>query len=370
MINTHTTVGKVAALAMLPSLTLGIFAVPALAYEMGPAAGITTVITTANVNSAVVSNSIKVKADTGDNTSNGGSGAAGGNTGSSGSHAGDGGLGGNGGSAAAEEGYAEGGAGGFGAAGGNTGSTGAAGAGGDGAEGGSIDSGNATAGAVISNTVNFNVTEVELPADCDCAQYNEYYEAADSYYETHQSEARTSENRGHRRGASSESEAADASEVGETHWEVYSKEFVPVTTVITTINANEALVANEGEVKADTGDNTTDGGDGAEGGTSGDSGSYAGDGGTGGTGGDATVEDNDPRVFGHRRGDRDDNEGTAIGGAAADGATGGDTGDTGAAGNGGTGGTGGVVVTGHANSALGLENFVNINNLKVTRIVR
>jgi hypothetical protein len=396
MVHTHTVLGKVTALAMLPSLTLGIFAAPALAFES--ADGVTTAVTTTNINVGKVTNTIKVKADTGDNTSNGGNGGQGGTSGNSGSGAGQGGAGGaggEGGDAEAEDGYAEGGRGGAGSTGGtggSTGDTGVAGHGGNGGASGRIDTGNATAGATIYNAVNVNTTEIELPEDCGCEQYNEYYEAADSYYEqyrhemheaTSEEEGRDNRDRHHGDRESSETEfsEADASEMGEAHWEVYSKEFVPVTTLITTTNMNVGEAETDGTVEAETGDNDSTGGTAGQGGNSGSTGSGAGQGGAGGEGGEggsALVGDDnemDLRVYGHDRrdhGDRDD-EGTAVGGAGAEGSAGGNGGDTGTTGNAGNGGNGaesGVVWTGQANAKLELDNYVNVDNLKITRVVR
>ena len=379
--NTAKTVaGKVAALAMLPSLSLGLFAAPALAFNDG---GNTTRVHVGNYNTATVVNAIKVSSNSGRNTANGGDAAAGGNSGVSGSRAGNGGEGGdagNGGKAEVEgghgDGYAEGGDGGYGApggAGGSTGNTGRGGAGGDGGEGGYISTGDASAALVVSNDVNTNKTDVEV-SDCGCDQYNTYYEAADTYYKQSRSHDRDWYQEG-RRGASGGSKSGDKQTVKEDHWMVESTEYVPVTTVVGVHNLNDATVANLGAASANSGGNTANGGDGSKGGKSGNSGSdagYGGEGGAAGNGGNAEVESKYGHTYKHYvKGHHDHGtKGEAIGGDAADGgagAEGGSTGNTGAAGNGGNGALGGVIVTGRADTAAAV---LTVSNRNVTRIVR
>lgn len=387
MVTTKTVVAKASALAIIPSLTLGLFAVPALAF--GGPSGVTTLVDVANVNTAVVVNAVKVKADTGSNVADGGNGAQGGKSGTSGSNAGDGGdggEGGNGGDADANGGntYAAGGNGGFGfdgGKGGDTGNTGKGGNGGNGGEGGDILTGNAAAAAYISNEVNTNKTNVTVE-DCGCEQYNEKYEAANSFYEAWEKENKNDDrrksrgnSRAHKGQGGSEEESYEA---GASSWEKYSKTFVPVTTAIRVVNANDAAVANGVEVEAETGDNAADGGNGGKGGASGNSGSNAGDGGNGGQGGnggdaDAENKSTDSKYgkysFG-KKGGSSTGPAAAEGGDAGDGgfgATGGDTGDTGKAGNGGDGARGGVIVTGSADALAAVVNVVNRNVTRITR---
>jgi hypothetical protein len=157
---------------------------------------------------------------------------------------------------------------------------------------------------------------------------------------------------------------------------LYSKTYVPVTTVVTTANENNAVVLTGGDVAALTGDNTADGSDGGKGGNSGTSGSGAGNGGNGASGDDGGSATATTDYHGyvqdryHKHQQDDTQSGPAIagdGGTGGDGATGGSTGNTGKAGNGATGGDGGVIVTGRADTAAGI---VNVVNRSVTRIER
>jgi len=401
MVTTNTILGKAAALAVLPSLTLGLFATPALAGEIMPMpmmmSGVTTVVDVDNDNNALVVNAFEVVSNTGGNTVAGGNGGAGGNSGNANGDAGDGGEGGEGGDggdadADAEgdgynEAYAEAGdgaTGGNGADGGDTGSTGNGGAGGAGAIGGEIITGDATASVAIANEVNTNDTEVVVEEDCGCEQYNEYYESADEYYESWRKAVEDDVRESHsRRGHQYESNYGEQEEAqsGESHWDIYVKTFVPVTTLVSVDNNNNAAVMNMGRVAANTGDNLADGGNGARGGNSGDANGSAGDGGDGGEGGDGGDADADAGDDGkdgrdgrHGRHHHDSKDGTslatALGGDGAeggDGAAGGNNGDTGDAGDGADGGAGGVIVTGQADTLAAVVNVVNRN---VTRISR
>src|SRR3989344_5165811 len=107
------------------------FASPALAH--GGHYGSSDDITVTNHNSASVRNTVNVSASTGGNDANGGTGSAAGNGGDV-NHSDDNNTGGNGGN------------------------------GGNGGEGGVIYTGNAYAGSLINNDVNYNETNV----DCDC----------------------------------------------------------------------------------------------------------------------------------------------------------------------------------------------------------
>ncbi len=374
MITANTLVNKTAVVAMLPALAMGLFATPAMAMQDGPIImppfyedeGVTTIVNVTNVNSAAVVNAFDVSANTGDNVANGGDGDDGGNSGDSGEFAGNGGDagdGGDGGDATSRRGgnYSEGGAGaegGNGGVGGNTGATGDAGDGGNGGNGGQIVTGDATASVAISNDVNTNDTDISVEYDCaECAAYDEYYAEADTYYETHhdsQNDVYDEECCGVHEDNSSESDSTE----GGSHWEVYTKSFVPVTTVLNVTNLNDATVMNAGSIEAETGDNIANGGDGEDGGNSGDSGDEAGNGGDGADGGNG----GDANAAGC--------SGTAVAGdgeTGGNGARGGNTGATGDAGNGGNGGNGGVIVTGKADV---LAAVVNVVNRSVTRIVR
>ncbi len=410
---TKSFIGRTAVLALLPTLALGLFMAPAMASADGNRGGsrdgITTEVEVTNVNNAAVVNAFSVRSDTGGNTANGGDGGESGDTGDSGDGAGSGGSGGDGGdggNASARSGdlsYADSGAGargGTGGDGGNTGNTGASGDTGDGGDGGRITTGNAISTLTVQNDVNSNRTTVEISNDCDeCAPYNEYYMAADAYYQANHRSASSYEDLGGSgseaydgRGETSSSSYVDRGEsgassesgsmTGESSWVMYSKEYVPVRTEVEVENVNNGFVLNMGSVESETGDNAADGGDGGESGTTGDSGSGAGSGGSGGIGGDGgnaralTSDDDGGRdlCFDRRSGcgDDDDGDGMAIaiaddGGAGATGGEGGNTGNTGASGDTGTGGSGGVVVTGIADSLAGV---VNVTNRNVTRIVR
>lgn len=188
---------KGAALAMIPSLALGLFAVPAMAAN----SGVSTDINVANVNAANVSNTVMTVANTGGNRANGGNGGDGGasaNVGTVGGDSdkadveadgGDGGdadlvvrsrrgqaidpIGGDGGAAEAHAVSGD---------GGNATAKSEGGDGGNGGDGGLIQTGNAVVEVGIANEVNTNMTKVTVE-DCGCDQYNETYEKADSYYQ-------------------------------------------------------------------------------------------------------------------------------------------------------------------------------------------
>ena len=120
----------IASTMLMPLLSIGLYATPALAGHWN-----NNDITVTNVNSAYVKNNVEVSASTGSNDANGGSGSAAGNGGSV-NYSDDGNAGGNGGN------------------------------GGNGGDGGGILTGNAFAVSKIKNKVNTNVTSVD-PCDCD-----------------------------------------------------------------------------------------------------------------------------------------------------------------------------------------------------------
>lgn len=379
MTNKNSILGKVIALAILPALALGMFAAPAMAFAFGSFGGVMTVIDVANVNTAGVVNAISVKSDTGDNTANGGDGAEGGDSGDSGDNAGEGGEGGDGGEADAnggDEAYAESGFGGDGGYGGNTGNTGNTGAGGDGGLGGQIATGDAFASVAIGNDINSNDTMITIDDNCECDRYNEYYEAADKYFERNREswslETSEGDNNDWFRNWNNDDESQYSEEsssdslVKDSHWEVYTKTYVPVTTIVGVDNINSGFVVNTGDVEAETGGNTANGGDGDEAGDSGDSGDDAGVGGEAGDGGEAEADASSNDHFAWWN-NNDDAEATAIAYDGGDGGDGGDTGTTGNTGAGGDGAEGGLIVTGQADS---LAAVVNVMNRNVTRIVR
>src|SRR3989344_783439 len=116
---------------LLPLLSVGLYATPALAWHWNNGNDITVT----NNNDAYVKNDVDVSASTGCNDANGGTGSAAGNGGDV-NHSDDNNTGGNGGN------------------------------GGNGGEGGVIYTGNAYAGSLINNDVNYNETNVDV--DCDC----------------------------------------------------------------------------------------------------------------------------------------------------------------------------------------------------------
>ena len=262
----------------------------------------------------------------------------------------------------AESGYgAEGGDGGMG---GDTGDTGVGGRGGNGGMGGHITTGNAYATALIDTDVNDNLTEVTLSPEE--AVFDEVFESADTYYERNLATwSQDSEEWFHDglltedSGSSYNEESTSDDLVDDSHWELYTKTYVPVETNVNVNNVNADTELNSGDVHAETGNNTTDGGDGEEGGDSGESGDSAGeggDGGEGGMGGDALADSwGEASAIAHD------------GGAGGVGAEGGDTGATGDAGDAGHGAEGGVIVTGLADS---YASVVRVANRNVTRIVR
>ncbi|KKS38153.1 MAG: hypothetical protein UU98_C0008G0013 [Parcubacteria group bacterium GW2011_GWD2_42_14] len=365
---TKKSLNKVAATALIPALALGIFTAPAMAFG-----AFTTNVDVDNTNDSYVENTFSVRANTGDNTANGGMGRMGGRSGNSGSNAGDGGEAGDGGdggdatagdgaAALAESGYgAQGGNGGMG---GNTGDTGNGGNGGNGGMGGSITTGDAFATVLIDSDINDNLTEVTITPESD--MYDEAFESADNYYERHLAEWSQESDEWatdglltDTSGSSFEEESSSDDLIDDNHWEMYTKTYVPVETNVDVNNDNSDEEYNSGEVEAETGNNTTNGGDGEEGGESGTSGEDAGDGGDGGEGGEGGDADADG--WGDAMATAHD------GGAGGDGAEGGDTGSTGDAGDAGHGAEGGVIVTGLADS---YASVVRVANRNVTRITR
>lgn len=284
----------------------------------------------------------------------------------------------------------EGGDGAMGGEGGNTGDTGNGGNGGAGGDGGSILTGDAYVEVNIANAVNTNDTDVEIE-DCGCDKYNEYFESADNYYEKYfNKEGRGDRGHGHKSWGDDDDDdhhgnggngGIESYESDESHWEKYSKKYVPVTTNVVVDNENNAAVSNGVSTGADTGNNVADGAKGGKGGTSGASGSFAGNGGEGGNGGAAGDGSNGGK--GGHGGDADvdgGNGGVAVGGDAGfggngdeggngghgdQGGNGGNTGATGDAGEGGEGGDGGVIVTGYADMRANIANVINSN---ITRI--
>lgn len=370
MTKKNTSLNKVAATALIPALALGIFTAPAMAFG-----AFTTNVDVENTNDSYVENTFSVRANTGDNTANGGKGRTGGKSGNSGSNAGDGGAGGDGGDGG--EAYSEGGAAyaqsgyganaGDGGAGGDTGDTGMGGNGGNGGAGGEISTGDAFATVLIDSNVNDNFTEVTIDDDCECDRYDEAFESADSYYQRNLAtwtqdadewfhDGLLSENSG----SSYDEESASDDLVEDSHWEMYTKTYVPVETNVNVRNDNIDTEYNSGEVEAETGNNTTNGGKGGKGGMSGTSGNNAGDGAEGGDGGDG----GDAASFAW---DGEDPAFAFDGGAGGDGAEGGNTGSTGDAGDAGHGAEGGVIVTGLADSYVSV---VRVANRNVTRITR
>jgi hypothetical protein len=344
---TNTLTSKVATLAMLPALTLGLFATPALAMGAD--------VTLINVDGGAG----------GDNDSSAGDGARGGDGGnarvdndSRGDNtalAGDGSRGGNG---------------------GDTGDTGNGGNAGSGARGGDITTGDAIATAIISNDTNTTDTRITVEDCNDCDRYNEFYLEADRYYQEWSQDWRHEESCSVRPMRHTEREGTSESYMEEDeHLMMYSKTAVPEMTIVNVQNDNEALVLNLGRVEANSGENAALGGEGGTGGAGGDNDSTAGDGARGGDGGRAVVEDGGmkdifvpvqswhyPRHH-HHYGSDDVAEG-------GDGARGGDGGNTGSAGTGGAGGNGaegGSIDTGEADA---LAQVVNVTNRSVTRVTR
>jgi len=366
----NTFTGKLATSMLLPALALGIFTAPAAAFAMPQHnEGVTTDIDVVNTNSAMVINAFNVEANTGDNRAEGGNGGDAGDTGDSGSGAGDGGNAVASGSDDSNDRYTrdyrnnDSDSAATAGNGGDTGNTGSSGNGGTGGDGGLIATGNAYTTLTIGNDINSNDTTVLVNNDCGCAQYDESFMYADSYYERNRESTESDSNdrsqtfRDDRHDDGSESSQSDQV-IEEGHWVMYTKEFVPVTTRVDVENQNEAMVMNLGSVEANTGDNDVDGGNAGDAGDTGDSGSGAGDGGS-----ILASSDSEDHHFTRDYSDRssESRDGTATAG------DGGDTGTSGSSGDGGTGGDGGVIVTGLADSFAAV---VNVTNRNVTRVVR
>lgn len=365
-------------MAIIPSLTLGLFAVPALAGNTG----VDTDINVTNVNAAHVSNTVMTVANTGGNRANGGNGGNGGASANIGTVGGDSDEaeadadGGNGGDADlvvnSRRGQASdpvGGDGGAAEAGAESGDGGNAtaksegGNGGNGGNGGRIETGNAVVEVGIANEVNTNNTKVVVE-DCGCDQYNETYEKADSYYEEWSKETENDrKDRGHHYNKGGDKETDEYYEESDKHWEKYTKEYVPVSTEVNVAHMNLASVDNVVLTGVNTGLNVADGGNGGDGGASANLLTKAGDAdkadadAEGGNGGDAFSNANAYTAGG--------NGGYA--GAVAFSGNGGDATAESDGGDGGNGGNGGVIVTGYAST---LTPIVNVVNKNVTRIRR
>jgi len=221
---TKTLLGKVTALTVLPAMTLGLFAAPALAMGMP---GDLTLINVQNDNEALVINAFDVEANSGRNAV----------------------VGGDGGNARIEadpprrgdvEAY-----------------------GGDGARGGTILTGDAMATLLISNETNTADTRINIDDCGECDKYNEFYLSADRYYEEWSASERHMEECSfcpprHRELTESEESYEESS----GNLEVYAKMYVPEMTIVNVENDNEAAVINLGRVEANTGENAAVGGDG------------------------------------------------------------------------------------------------------------
>ncbi|MBP9750073.1 MAG: hypothetical protein KBD21_05085 [Candidatus Pacebacteria bacterium] len=260
MVTANTVLGKAAALAMLPALTLGLFAAPASAQV-----GVNTFVGVSNFSSANTTNMVGSVANSGGNMVVSTTASVGGNSGSSAAVAGpttaladsdadvDVDADGEEGEVEAEgEAYADGDAHATGSA---TSGTGNGGAGGTATNVTTLMTGNATSEVVIEGAQNSTEIDIAVADDCDCDRYNEYYESASQYYASNYLDEE------------SEYEAEDRGEVEEewskeegstekgSDWESYSKEYVPVSTMILVGNVELSDTVNIALSGADSGSN-------------------------------------------------------------------------------------------------------------------
>ncbi len=368
MVTANTVLGKAAALAMLPALTLGLFAAPASAQEP-----INTFVGVSNFSVSNTVNMVGSSANSGGNAVVSTSASVGGNSGSSAAIAGpttaladsdadvDVEAEGEEGEVEAEgEAYADGDADATGSA---TSATGNGGAGGSATNITTLMTGNATSEVVIEGAQNSTEIDIDAEDNCDCDRYNEYYESASMYYERHNLDEESEyEAEGDGEVEEEWSKEESSTEMG-GEWESYSKEYVPVNTTILVGNMELDETANFVMSGADSGNNLVLTDSASLGGTSGNSMAM--------TAPVTAAADSDADVDVEAEGEEgEDSEVEAEGEAAADGDATATNTAHGTTGNGGAGGnttTDTLVVTGAARSFVGI---VDASRHTVIRIQR
>lgn len=370
MVTANTVVGKAAALAMLPALTLGLFAAPANAQE-----AVNTFVGVNNFSVAATTNMVGSLANTGGNVVMSSSASVGGNSGSSAAIAGpttalaesdadvnveaEGEDGEDSEVEAEGEAWADGDATATGSA---TSATGNGGNGGTATNITTLMTGDATSEVAIDGGVNSTEIDITVEDDC-CDRYNEYYESASMYYDSYYLDEESE----YEAEGDGEVEEEWSKEEGSTEkggeWESYSKEYVPANTTILVGNVDMSETVNLVMSGADTGNNAVLSDSVSMGGTSGN--------GMAMTAPVTAAADSDADVEVEAEGeDGAEGEVEAEGEAAADGdasATNTAASTTGNGGNGGSTMTDTLVVTGAARSFVGI---IDASKHTVIRILR
>jgi hypothetical protein len=113
--------------------------------------------------------------------------------------------------------------------------------------------GDAVSEVVIAGAQNHTEIDIAVEDDCECDRYNEYYENASKYYESNYKDEE-SKYEGEEDGDVEEDyELKEGSTVKEGDWEVYTKTFVPVKTTIMVENNEMSLSKNVVTSDADSG---------------------------------------------------------------------------------------------------------------------
>ncbi len=300
MVKTNTVLGKAVALAMLPALTLGIFATPGVVSA--DEGGVTTIVKVSNANMGFSMTDVASGANSGGNTIVSGASSKGGDTGSN--------VGVLSGAAARTantanvddvEGETERGegeveaeaevAGDAAAYSSATARTGNAGNAGRAMTVSTIATGEATSDVMVVGGSDKNEVDIDVTDDCDCDRANEYHEASvqymdlsmsseyDNYYRDVEEESETEGGDRHHGDSESEWEYSEGvvSEEGSSDfdmsagsaWEVSTKEYVPVKTIIGVENVNTSVQATRVISGANSGMNTLLAGSMSEGGDTG-----------------------------------------------------------------------------------------------------
>jgi hypothetical protein len=286
MVTANTTLGKVVAIAMLPALTLGLFAAPADASYYSKGAG--TSVSVNNMSAAFTLNQVASGANTGGNVVVSSSASVGGDSGNSAAVSGPVTASSNVDGDVKVEGEGEDYAdvevegevdldnvttahGSATSASGNGGSAGKA------VTVNTLSTGDAVSEVVIAGAQNHTEINIAVEDDCECDRYNEYYESASKYYESnYKNEESEYEEDGKDGDIEEEYELEEGSTVKEGDWEVYTKTYVPVKTTIVVNNVEVSETVNVAFSGADSGNNLVLTDSVSLGGTSGNSGAISG----------------------------------------------------------------------------------------------
>jgi len=316
MVTAHTVLGKTAAVAMLPALTLGMFAMPAAAFEGAHDGEVYTDVSVFNMNSGETMNAVTSSSNSGGNAIMATSKSEGGDSGDSTNVR-----------SRAEartansaivadvEGESEDGdkdseveveaeaevdgdseayskAKSYTGDGGNAGTA---------ATVSTISTGDATSDVAIVGSTDENTVDIDVSDDCECDRVNEYHETSNRYMdltysseydnwykdveewkeseEESEYESNGEEEGEYEKDYESSYDLEEGSETGSTDldveagesWEVHEKTYAPVTTVVNVANVNMHRTANLVASDANSGDNLIAAAAESEGGDSGNS---------------------------------------------------------------------------------------------------